>query len=65
MLHGGSPEQAQMMHPGQQGHVPPGYAMYNPGMMYVGPQASSCHPPVPASTVFDTSATLKRFYTPC
>ncbi|CAL5228112.1 g11188 [Coccomyxa viridis] len=38
MPHGGSPEQAQMMHAGQQGHVPPGYAMYNPGMMYVGPQ---------------------------
>ena len=64
MVHGGSPEQAQMMHPAQQGHMPPGYAMYNPGMMYVGPQASSCHlslniPPLPSM-----HTNLKRKPTP-
>ena len=43
MLHGGSPDQAQMMHAAQQGHVHPPYAVYNPGMMYVGPQARTHH----------------------
>ena len=34
----GSPNQAQMLAAAQQGHIHPGYAMYGPGMMYMGPQ---------------------------
>ena len=36
----GSPDQAQMLAAAQQGHMHPGYAMYGPGMMYMGPQVS-------------------------
>ena len=34
----GSPDQAQMLAAAQQGHMHPGYAMYGPGMMYMGNQ---------------------------
>lgn len=43
-VHAGSPEHAQMLHAAQQGHMHPAYAMYGPGMMYMGPQASTVLP---------------------
>ena len=36
----GSPDQAQMLAAAQQGFMHPGYAMYGPGMMCMGPQVS-------------------------
>ena len=39
MFHGGSPEQAHMMHAAQQGNMHPSYAMYIARMMYMNPQA--------------------------
>lgn len=45
--------------------MPPGYAMYNPGMMYVGPQASpvahlALAPTAFAPTAFDTGIIMSR-----